>query len=49
MKLLVDMNLPPRWVQFLATKGIEAVHWSAVGDARVSLQRWERRNNSLEL
>ncbi|HEX3697972.1 MAG TPA: DUF5615 family PIN-like protein [Polyangia bacterium] len=43
MKLLLDMNLPPRWVQFLATKGIEAVHWSAVGDARATdatIMRW---------
>lgn len=36
MKLLVDMNLSPRWVQFLATKGIEALHWSAVGDGRAT-------------
>ncbi|HXU65620.1 MAG TPA: DUF5615 family PIN-like protein [Polyangia bacterium] len=34
MKLLVDMNLPPRWVEFLAANGIEAAHWSAVGDPR---------------
>jgi predicted nuclease of predicted toxin-antitoxin system len=31
MKLLVDMNLSPRWVGLLAGGGIEAVHWSAVG------------------
>jgi predicted nuclease of predicted toxin-antitoxin system len=36
MKLLVDMNLPPRWVEFLATKGIEAMHWSTVGDPRAT-------------
>jgi predicted nuclease of predicted toxin-antitoxin system len=36
MKLLVDMNLSPRWVQFLATKGVDAVHWSAVGDPRAT-------------
>jgi predicted nuclease of predicted toxin-antitoxin system len=43
MKLLVDMNLSPRWVQFLATKGIDAVHWSTVGDARATdatIMRW---------
>ena len=32
MKLLVDMNLSPRWVQFLVTHGIEAVHWSTIGE-----------------
>src|SRR5580765_2654277 len=31
MKLLVDMNLSPRWARFLTEAGIEAVHWSAVG------------------
>ena len=31
MKLLVDMNLSPRWVQCLAGAGVEAVHWSSVG------------------
>ncbi|MBS1800973.1 MAG: DUF5615 family PIN-like protein [Acidobacteria bacterium] len=33
MKLLVDMNLSPRWVEFLASQEFEAVHWSAVGRA----------------
>ncbi len=31
MKLLIDMNLSPRWVEALAVEGIEAVHWSAIG------------------
>jgi len=31
MKLLVDMNLSPRWVEVLAKAGIEAVHWSTLG------------------
>ena len=31
MKLIVDMNLSPRWVDALRTAGHEAVHWSAVG------------------
>jgi predicted nuclease of predicted toxin-antitoxin system len=31
MKLLVDMNLSPRWVGVLAEAGIEAVHWSLLG------------------
>ena len=32
MRLLVDMNLTPAWVEFLAAHDIEAVHWSAVGE-----------------
>ncbi|MBJ7311001.1 DUF5615 family PIN-like protein [Rugamonas sp. CCM 8940] len=31
MKLLVDMNLSPRWIGVLADGGIEAAHWSSLG------------------
>lgn len=31
MKLIVDMNLSPRWVGVLKNAGIEAVHWSTLG------------------
>lgn len=31
MKLLVDMNLSPRWVDRLVEAGFEATHWSVVG------------------
>ena len=31
MKLLVDMNLSPRWVSLLAGNSVEAAHWSTVG------------------
>jgi len=31
MKLLVDMNLSPDWVPYLAERGIESVHWASVG------------------
>src|ERR1035437_6700287 len=31
MRLLIDMNLTPRWVHFLRNAGYEAVHWSSVG------------------
>jgi predicted nuclease of predicted toxin-antitoxin system len=33
MKLLVDMNLSPRWITLLADAGIEARHWSTLGPA----------------
>jgi predicted nuclease of predicted toxin-antitoxin system len=32
VKLLLDMNLSPRWVEWLARDGFEAIHWSTVGD-----------------
>jgi len=31
MKVLVDMNLSPRWVDRLNGLGLQAAHWSAVG------------------
>ena len=31
MKLIVDMNLSPRWVGLLTGAGIEAAHWSTLG------------------
>jgi predicted nuclease of predicted toxin-antitoxin system len=31
MKLLVDMNLSPRWIGLLTDAGIEAAHWSFLG------------------
>jgi predicted nuclease of predicted toxin-antitoxin system len=32
MKVLIDMNLSPRWVGRLRTAGFEAVHWSTIGN-----------------
>jgi predicted nuclease of predicted toxin-antitoxin system len=31
MKLLVDMNLSPRWVDLFISAGLEAVHWATLG------------------
>ena len=31
MKIVVDMNLSPRWIACLKAAGFEAVHWSDVG------------------
>ena len=31
MKILLDMNLTPRWVGFLRERGYRAVRWSEVG------------------
>jgi predicted nuclease of predicted toxin-antitoxin system len=33
MKVIVDMNLSPRWALFLHNAGFEAVHWSNLGQA----------------
>jgi predicted nuclease of predicted toxin-antitoxin system len=34
VKLLVDMNLSPRWVELLAKNNFEVLHWTTAGDAR---------------
>lgn len=34
MKILVDMNLSPRWVDILNDAGHEACHWSKIGNPR---------------
>ena len=31
MKLLLDMNLSPRWVELLSKAGFDAEHWSTIG------------------
>jgi len=31
MKILVDMNLPPRIAELLNDKGMDAVHWYGIG------------------
>jgi len=31
MKILVDMNLSPKWAGFLSENGIDALHWSSLG------------------
>ena len=31
MKILLDMNLAPRWTEWLANAGQGAVHWSTIG------------------
>jgi predicted nuclease of predicted toxin-antitoxin system len=33
VKLLIDMNLSPRWVDVLRAAGLDAVHWSFLGPA----------------
>jgi len=47
VKLLVDMNLSPSWIERLAQHGFEAVHWSAIGAATAGddeILSWARVN-----
>lgn len=48
MKLLIDMNLPPEWVNVFVENGLHAVHWRDIGDPRASdctIMAWARENN----
>lgn len=47
MRFIVDMNLSPRWVDWLRDAGMDAEHWSAVGeatdtDAVIMRTAWQR-------
>jgi predicted nuclease of predicted toxin-antitoxin system len=48
MKILIDMNLPPRWAKVFAAQGWEALHWSEVGAPTASdreIMAWARNND----
>jgi predicted nuclease of predicted toxin-antitoxin system len=52
MKILIDMNLSPRWVRFFSAAHIEAVHWSSVGSANAAdteIMAYARSNGFLVL
>jgi len=48
MKILVDMNLSPDWVEVFTRHDLSAVHWSTVGDPHAEdpvLMEWAREND----
>jgi len=50
MKILIDMNLSPRWVNFFFDNDIEAIHWSSIGKFNASDEEifsWARNNNHI--
>lgn len=45
MKILIDMNLSPDWVELFVREGWEATHWSNAGDPRAQdgvIMEWAR-------
>ncbi len=47
LRLLIDMNLSPSWVEVLSQAGIESVHWFYVGAPNApdsELFTWARAN-----
>ncbi len=47
MKILIDMNLSPKWSEVLSRHGHEAVHWSTIGEFNADdfeIMRWAAEN-----
>jgi predicted nuclease of predicted toxin-antitoxin system len=47
MNLLIGMNLSPDWIPILSAVGIEAIHWSTVGNPRApdrTIFAWPKEN-----
>jgi len=52
MKILVDMNLSPRWIDLLVAAGFHAKHWSSVGAVDASdteIMAYARQNDFVVL
>jgi predicted nuclease of predicted toxin-antitoxin system len=48
MRLLIDMNLSPEWVEELQSRGWQAVHWSTIGAPDASdrtIMDWAREHD----
>jgi hypothetical protein len=47
MKIVLDMNIPEVWVDFLSRAGHDAIHWSSIGDIRAedgAIMDWGREH-----
>jgi predicted nuclease of predicted toxin-antitoxin system len=50
LKIVIDMNLSPRWVEVLHAQGFDAIHWSSVGAATASdstILAWAKTNDAI--
>jgi predicted nuclease of predicted toxin-antitoxin system len=48
MKVIIDMCLPPLWVQFFEEAEIESKHWTQIGDPKApdsEIFSWAQQNN----
>jgi predicted nuclease of predicted toxin-antitoxin system len=48
VKILIDMNLSPTWVEVFAKHNIVSIHWSTVGDPRATdrtIMNWASANS----
>ncbi len=52
MNILLDMNMPEVWEEFLRAAGHTAIHWSRVGDIRAldeEIMEWARIQGQIVL
>jgi len=52
MKIVLDMNIPEVWEDFLRDAGHEAIHWSRIGDIRAdddAIMAWAREHGHVVL
>jgi predicted nuclease of predicted toxin-antitoxin system len=50
VKILIDMNLSPNWIQVFKQENWEAYHWSTVGSPTASdseILDWARKNDCI--
>ncbi len=50
IRILVDMNLSPDWIDELIKQGWQSVHWSAIGDPKApdrEIMDWARANHHI--
>jgi predicted nuclease of predicted toxin-antitoxin system len=50
MKIVIDMNLTPLWVDVLTKHGWQAVHWSSIGAPRAKdseIMNWALTNGHI--
>ncbi len=48
MKIIIDINLTPNWIEVFRKNGIEAAHWSKIGDPKAHdhvIMSWAVKNN----
>ena len=48
MKILLDMNLPPSWVEALEENGVDSIHWSQIGAPNapdMEILEWAAKND----
>ncbi|MEX1347576.1 MAG: DUF5615 family PIN-like protein [Desulfobacterales bacterium] len=52
MKIVIDMNLSPQWVEVLMSEGHDCVHWSEIGPPNApdrEILLWARSNGYVVL